>query len=103
MDSPTIPATTSTPTDRDEFDRPTGKGPVSDPSILLGDLWPDDEPIEEFLAALHEWRGHNRSDRAALKRRRCRYRRGFFFCSRVIRSPTNTFRTSPAGLFSFHS
>jgi phage protein U len=39
-----------------------GKGPVSDPSTLLGDLWPDDEPIEEFLAALHGWRGHNRSE-----------------------------------------
>jgi hypothetical protein len=39
--------------------------PIGDPRTLLGDLWPDDEPIEEFLAALHEWRGHNRSDRAA--------------------------------------
>jgi hypothetical protein len=31
----------------------------------LGDFWPEDEPIEEFLAALREWRGHNRADRAA--------------------------------------
>lgn len=42
-----------------------GKGPISDPTILLGDFWPEEEPVEEFLAALHEWRGHNRSDRAA--------------------------------------
>ena len=42
-----------------------GKGPVNDPKVLLGDLWPEDEPVEMFLAALHEWRGHNRSDRAA--------------------------------------
>jgi hypothetical protein len=41
------------------------KEPVSDPKALLGDFWPEDEPVEEFLAALHEWRGHNRADRAA--------------------------------------
>ncbi|MGA9626102.1 MAG: hypothetical protein ACLQGV_02410 [Bryobacteraceae bacterium] len=44
----------------DELIAQQGKGPISDPSTLLGDLWPDDEPIEEFLAALHEWR-HKRS------------------------------------------
>jgi len=49
----------------DELIAQQGKGLIGDPRILLGDLWPDDEPIEEFLAALHEWRGHNRSDRAA--------------------------------------
>jgi hypothetical protein len=42
-----------------------GKCPIRDPRILMGDFWPEDEPIEEFLAALHEWRGHNKSDRAA--------------------------------------
>ncbi len=42
-----------------------GKGPIHDPAILLGDFWPEEEPVEEFLAALHEWRGHNKSDRAA--------------------------------------
>jgi len=41
-----------------------GKGPISDPTVLLGDFWPEDEPVEEFLAALREWRGHNRTDRA---------------------------------------
>jgi hypothetical protein len=40
------------------------KFPV-DPAELLGDFWPEDEPIEDFLRAFHEWRGHNRSDRAA--------------------------------------
>ena len=40
----------------DELIAQQGKGPISDPSTLLGDLSPDDEPIEEFLAALHEWR-----------------------------------------------
>jgi hypothetical protein len=48
----------------DELAQP-GKGPISDPRILLGHVWPESEPIEEFLAALHEWRGHNRADRAA--------------------------------------
>jgi hypothetical protein len=42
-----------------------GKGPIGDPTTLLGDFWPEDEPVEEFLAALHEWRGHNKTDRAA--------------------------------------
>ena len=39
--------------------------PIRDPTILLGDFWPEDEPIEEFLAALRQWRGHDKSDRAA--------------------------------------
>ena len=46
----------------DELIAQQGKGPIGDPWTLLGDLRPDDEPIEEFLAALLEWRGHNRSD-----------------------------------------
>jgi hypothetical protein len=37
----------------------------ADPTDLLGDFSPEDEPIEDFLKALHEWRGHDRSDRAA--------------------------------------
>ncbi len=37
----------------------------ADPAELLGDFWPEDESIEDFLRALHEWRGHDRSDRAA--------------------------------------
>lgn len=43
----------------DELIAQQGKGPIRDPSVLLGDFWPEDEPIEEFLAALHDWRGHN--------------------------------------------
>jgi hypothetical protein len=35
-----------------------GTGPITDVSKLHGDFWPEDEPIEDFLAALHEWRGH---------------------------------------------
>ena len=46
----------------DELIAQQGKGPIGDPRTLLGDLWPDDEPIEKFLAALHEWRGRSRSD-----------------------------------------
>lgn len=49
----------------DELIRRQGKGPVNDPSILHGDFWPEDEPIEEFLAALHEWRGHGQAHPAA--------------------------------------
>lgn len=37
----------------------------TDPADLLGDFWPEDESIEDFLMALHQWRGHDKSDRAA--------------------------------------
>jgi hypothetical protein len=33
----------------------------ADPADLLGDFWPEDESIEDFLTALHEWRGHDKS------------------------------------------
>jgi hypothetical protein len=36
-----------------------------DPHDLLGDFWPDEESIDEFLSALREWRGHARTDPAA--------------------------------------
>ena len=42
-----------------------GTGPINDPSVLHGDFWPEEEPIEDFLAALHQWRGHQRTDPAA--------------------------------------
>jgi hypothetical protein len=42
-----------------------GKGPVTDTRILHGDFWPDEEPVEDFLAAVHEWRGHGKADPAA--------------------------------------
>ena len=42
-----------------------GTQPTSDPAELLGDFWPETEDIDEFLAALREWRGHARADQAA--------------------------------------
>jgi len=47
----------------DELIAQQGKGPITDVSELLGDFWPDDEPIEDFIAALHEWRGHTKSSK----------------------------------------
>ena len=44
----------------DELIAQQGKGPITDLSVLHGDFWPEDEPIEEFLNALHEWRGHTK-------------------------------------------
>ena len=44
----------------DEIIAQQGKGPITDLSVLHGDFWPEDESIEEFLAALHEWRGHTK-------------------------------------------
>jgi hypothetical protein len=42
-----------------------GTGPITDVSVLHGDFWPEQESIEEFLATLHEWRGHKRTEPAA--------------------------------------
>ncbi len=51
----------------DELLEHQGVEPISDLSVFGGG-WPDDEPVEEFLAALREWRGHaegSENDRAA--------------------------------------
>jgi len=49
----------------DEIVAQQGKGPISDLSVLHGGFWPEEESIEDFLSALHEWRGHKRADPAA--------------------------------------
>ena len=48
----------------DELIAQQSKGPVSDIRVLHGDFWPHEESIEDFLAALHEWRGHGKADPA---------------------------------------
>ena len=35
-----------------------------DPQDLLGDFWPEEESIDDFLVALHEWRGHTKTPAA---------------------------------------
>jgi len=35
------------------------------PRDLLGDFWPEEESIDDFLAAMREWRGHTKTDPAA--------------------------------------
>ena len=41
----------------EELLKQQGKGPINNLSVLAGG-WPDDEPVEDFIAALREWRGH---------------------------------------------
>jgi hypothetical protein len=36
-----------------------------DPRDLLGDFWQEEEAIDDFLAAVREWRGHVKTDPAA--------------------------------------
>ena len=36
-----------------------------EPRELLADFWPADESIDDFLAAMREWRGHTKTDPAA--------------------------------------
>jgi len=45
----------------EELQAEQGTGPITDVQVLRGDFWPEDEPIEDFLEALHEWRGHKRN------------------------------------------
>ncbi len=42
-----------------------GKRPIDDISELRAEFWPEEESIEDFLAALRDWRGHKRVDPAA--------------------------------------
>jgi hypothetical protein len=49
----------------DELKQAQGTVQTADPRELLGDFWPEEENIEDFLAALREWRGHTKSDQAA--------------------------------------
>jgi hypothetical protein len=48
----------------DELIAQQGKGPISDVRVLHGNFWPEDEAIEDFLAALHAWRGHSQSNKS---------------------------------------
>ena len=36
-----------------------------DPRDLLGNFWPEEESIDDFLSAMREWRGHAKTDPAA--------------------------------------
>ena len=49
----------------EELMKEQGVNPVQDPRELLGDFWPEDEPLELFLDALREWRDHSKTDQAA--------------------------------------
>lgn len=48
----------------DELIAQQGKGPIEDTQILHGDFWPEDEPVEDFLKALREWRGHGQTSKS---------------------------------------
>jgi len=49
----------------EELNLAQGTIPTTDARELLGDFWPEEEDIDDFLAALREWRGHTETDRAA--------------------------------------
>jgi hypothetical protein len=36
-----------------------------DPRDLVGNFWPEEESIDDFLSALDDWRGRRRTDPAA--------------------------------------
>lgn len=42
--------------DLETLAREQGVGPVTDPNVLVGDFWPDDETIDDFLEAVRNWR-----------------------------------------------
>ena len=78
----------------DEIIAQQGKGPITDLSVLHGDFWPEEETIEDFLAALHEWRGHRRAGPAARPLWSSTPTSPHSF-SKTIRSAPSTNRTSP--------
>ncbi len=39
----------------EELARQQGVSPIEDPSTLIADFWPEDETVEDFLAALEAW------------------------------------------------
>jgi len=39
-----------------------GTTSITDVSVLHGDFWPEEESVEEFVATIREWRGHNRTE-----------------------------------------
>jgi hypothetical protein len=43
-----------------ELARQQGVQPVQDPSALLGDFWPGDESVEEFMEARRAWQWEGR-------------------------------------------
>ena len=42
-----------------------GVKPVSDVRELLGDFWPEDESVDDFTAAVRDWRGHAKIHQAS--------------------------------------
>lgn len=71
-----------------------GMAPITDVAALHGDFWPEEESVEDFLAALHDWRGHQRTDPAARSKSRLTPT-SFPFCSRIIPWASTTIRNSP--------
>ena len=57
---PTLPETT----DIEAVAAAQGVGPCDDPNRLQTNLWPDDEPVDEFLTFLREIRHDDHADRA---------------------------------------
>ena len=50
------------PEDLIELARQQGVTPVGRFEDLLGDFWPEEESIDDFLKAMHKWRGHAKTD-----------------------------------------
>ncbi|MBI2761951.1 MAG: hypothetical protein HYX51_11070 [Chloroflexi bacterium] len=40
-----------------------GVAPIADPTALLGDFWPSEESVDEFLTARRAWQHIDESDR----------------------------------------
>lgn len=46
----------------DELMSEQNVAPVSDPRHLLGDFWPENESVDDFISAVRHWRGHTNND-----------------------------------------
>ncbi|HET8629035.1 MAG TPA: hypothetical protein VFL91_16560 [Thermomicrobiales bacterium] len=47
---------TQPPADLETLAAQQGVGPVTDFDALFGDFWPEDESVDDFIAAVREWR-----------------------------------------------
>ncbi len=65
MDDPREPQVFDQEPTIDELARRQGVVPVMDPDVLLGDFWPEDESIDDFLAARRVWSKEGARERSS--------------------------------------
>lgn len=58
---PALPKLPSVKVDVEAWVKQQGVAPIADPNKLAGDFWPEDESVDDFIAARRQWRKEGRS------------------------------------------